>query len=282
MVGEPVGADNLFALTRGLGQPAGGVLAEITAEDVIAGMPVEMQRKVRAAIGTLPAGFRLAPALYSRIDPKRDRPEGTTAGKKSWLRSDYSQRAKGPMYRLLARDFATQMKRAGFDDHAIAAMAEGQRPISAKGETYKVNIDHIIEQGGSGAYGKERTVDPRASEVMGREVRTAPVNHLDNLILIRMDDHEHKNRIMAPQTAGIRPGETRLVVMMVPDRAKIGPMPACISRPVAATADIAAAPPTRERTARTDRQSRRKARRKERRTPTAPARAPARKPGMGG
>lgn len=179
----------------------------------------------------LPAGFALAPVLYTRID----------SATRASVESEYVFSVRERFLKFLAETQAEGLRRLGICDHGIARMARGLDPANADGQRYHVNVDHIIERAGSGRLSDARRRDPQRRD--GAE--SYPVNHFGNLILMPEGVHDYKNRLNAVQGVGhVRDGESCWVLMMVPVRDQLHHGYVCPPQPQGGKTALKALRPT--------------------------------------
>ncbi len=153
----------------------------------------------------VPKGFRLSPVLYARID-KDD---------KEKITHEYTYNVRPRFLKFLAEQHEGELKALGICDHGIDRMRHGLDPTNADGEHYSVNVDHIIERNGSGAWGMVQEADP---DQPGAKPKYHP-NHFGNFILLPEKIHEFKNELNDLQSASDTPlGQSRWILMMIPER----------------------------------------------------------------
>ncbi|MFN7113060.1 MAG: hypothetical protein ACK4PK_01730 [Alphaproteobacteria bacterium] len=158
-------------------------------------------------IADMPAGMRLITTDYISIEPEQN--------KAVWL--EFQERAEPAFYRHIATTQEAALREAGFCDHAIDCMRRGHGPTNKDGLHYNVDIDHLTERKGGGPMCLEKSVDP----VLGGPPMYL-INHVSNLCLIMRDVHtQTKNVINGLQSINaIPPGETRRIIMAVPEEGK--------------------------------------------------------------
>jgi hypothetical protein len=153
----------------------------------------------------VPKGFRLSPVLYSRIS--KDDKEKVT--------QEYTYNVRPRFLKFLAEQHAEELKDLGICDHGIERMRYGLDPTNKDGVHYSVNVDHIIERNGSGAWGVQKEQDP---DQPSANAKFHP-NHFGNFILLPEKIHEFKNELNDLQKASETPlGQSRWILMMIPER----------------------------------------------------------------
>jgi hypothetical protein len=164
---------------------------------------------------TVPAGFQLTPTFYIPVDE----------GSNNAVYKEYQHFVRSRFLQYLAKFHAGELSKLGICDHGIKRMANGLDPATVEGKAYEVNIDHIIERGGSGRWphlkGKDPDAHPNAPE-------RSPVNFYGNLMLMPENVHEFKNELNGFQfniRGGENPRDGKWILMMTPvrdDRAYAG------------------------------------------------------------
>ncbi len=220
----PIGDKNIY--DRSLKGIAGGHAFDsgLTLADALKAMPAAQRAYVEKFANKMPKGLNLAPVIYTKIS--------SNDNQKAY--KEYNDEPRKAMFILMGTVFKDKAKTMGFDDHAIKRMAGGRSPVSSAGKAYKYNIDHVMERGGAGLLsdGSLKEVDKRASEALGYQIKTRPNNHVDNLTMLRNDDHKIKTKMVRHQVKGMKNGESRLIVMPVPDRELLSLVPANFLRQV--------------------------------------------------
>ena len=154
---------------------------------------------------TVPDGFKLAPVLYTRIPQEQN----------ARVQGEYTFGVRARFFQFLAREHAPDLKSLGICEHGIAKMLRGTDPSTIDGRYYDISVDHIIERSGSGRLGAHKDKDPLQQDHIQPKYG---VNHFGNLIFLPEKVHKFKNALNTMQEiADIKPGESRWMLMLVPD-----------------------------------------------------------------
>lgn len=173
-----------------------------------------------------PQGYRLAPVVARRISPEQ-------SGK---IINQFTNRVLPRFYRHIAINFPDDLRRAGICEHGIARMRQGLCPATKDDRIYAFNVDHIIERALSGPLGCERGVDSEYEDAKkdengyeGPEGGNYLANYFGNLAFMLIETHRQKNALNALQrTDLLRPGQTGIFLMLVPDRDAVNGSPVCV------------------------------------------------------
>lgn len=177
------------------------ILGDLRANDPISAGQLE------SALKSIPPGFAAAPVLYTRIAKDKNRS----------IENEFSNLVRPAFMKYLGEHHAPALSALGICNHGIERMKKGFDPANTNNQRYEVNVDHIIERAGSGAYLSKRRVDAES----GLQDPVYRVNHFANLMLMPISVHEYKNKLNDLQALSrMREGESRWAIMMVPVRDK--------------------------------------------------------------
>ncbi len=152
-----------------------------------------------------PAGFKLAPLVFSRISKEQNKE----------IYREFETIVQPAFLKFLAGNHADDLKKLGICEYGIARMGSGLLPIDKSGRHYDVSVDHVIERAGSGKMGLEKEIDPLMPP---GSPPTYKVNHFENFILLPQKIHDFKNAInMLQDTPGRAVGTSTWCFMLLPD-----------------------------------------------------------------
>ncbi len=152
----------------------------------------------------VPPGFRLAPVLYTRV----------TREEAYDLNTEFTT-IRPRFLSFLAEQHAAHLRNIGLDEHAIGRMRKGLDPLDANNKAYYLNVDHIIERGGSGNLASVKSRDPDCTQCTDP---VSPVNHFGNLMLLPGQIHAEKNKLNEIQgMRSLKGGSSRWILMLVPE-----------------------------------------------------------------
>lgn len=163
------------------------------------------------AIKEVPEGFKLVPVLYSKITQEQN----------GAIHNEYLSNVRSRFLKFIGENHADAARKLGICEHGIDRMKQGLDPADSEGRPYEMNIDHIIERAGSGLWAQSKEKDPDQAPEVEDKFRQ---NHFGNLILIPEKIHNYKNMLNNLQRIGqLQPGESKWVLMMVPERNEQNP-----------------------------------------------------------
>lgn len=180
-----------------------------TVDEVMAGMKPKHRERFEAAVSKLEGtGMVLVPVVYTRISKSENQA----------VLDEFMETAEPAFYKRLARDHESELREAGFCDHAIAQMHKGHAPTDSEGRIYNYDVDHVIERAGGGLLSTVRRIDPALiQDDPDNPQETFDVNHMSNFYFLPRELHEIKNEINGLQSAGNTPmGESKIIYMAVP------------------------------------------------------------------
>jgi hypothetical protein len=156
-------------------------------------------------VANVPKGFRLTPALYSKIERDHN----------TEIYAEFSKYVRRNFLKYIAGHHADELSKLGICQAGIDRMKKGLDAADANDMLYEVNIDHIVERSGGGQMSLQKAVDPMLPP---GSAPTYLVNHMNNLILLPEHVHEAKNLLNeAQQAAQTKQGESKWVLMLIPE-----------------------------------------------------------------
>jgi len=162
-------------------------------------------------VNDVPAGFKLVPVRYSKISQDEN----------AAIHSEYLKNVRSRFLQFVGENHADDLKALGICDVGIERMRKGLDPADETGRPYEVNVDHIIERSGSGLWAQSKEIDPDQKAEVEPKFRQ---NHFGNLILLPEEIHEYKNTLNNIQRIGdLQPGQSKWILMMVPERSEQQP-----------------------------------------------------------
>jgi len=152
----------------------------------------------------VPDGFRLEPVLYTR----------TSDAEKEEAYEEFLKYVRKDFFAFLVENHEDELRALGIGNKGIKRMKQGRTPCDENGNPLKINVDHIIERGGSGVLVSQRGRDRRRG---GHRPASRKINHIANLVLLPEQIHAFKNNLNAVQNyRDIPVGECRWILMLVP------------------------------------------------------------------
>ncbi len=164
------------------------------------------KEQFETALKEVPEGFKLVPVLYSKITQEQN----------GAIHEEYLTNVRSRFLQFIGENHAEAARKLGICDTGIERMKRGLDPADSEGRPYEMNIDHIIERAGSGLWANSKEKDPDQNAEVEDKFRQ---NHFGNLILIPEKIHNYKNMLNNLQRISqLQPGESKWVLMMVPER----------------------------------------------------------------